>query len=179
MKALAGDVMAGGGGALRGLRRTSNISRQVASACRCIYINFPLVTYRVSGVCTLAVQRWSKRESCRRSRVLTWFAPFLNPDFYWYIPAQTSTYRHNTVYTGTTQYIPVCTVRMCLHLLYGMCWYMLVYTSIYWYILVYTSMYRAFRHKDFFEISKWIQHCTRQDNKVPESPDGMCWYMLV
>jgi hypothetical protein len=56
---------------------------------------------------------------------------------------------------------------------------MLVYTSIYWYILVYTSMYCAFRHKDFFEISKWIQHCTRQDNKVPESPDGMCWYMLV
>jgi hypothetical protein len=56
---------------------------------------------------------------------------------------------------------------------------MLVYTSIYWYILVYTSMYCVFRHKDFFEISKWIQHCMRQDNKVPESPDGMCWYMLV
>ncbi len=102
-----------GGGALRGLRRTSNISRQVTSACKCIYINFPLVTYRVSGVCTLAVQRWSKRESCRRSRVRTWFAPFLNPDFYWYIPAQTSTYWYNTVHTGTTQYIPVCTVRMC------------------------------------------------------------------
>ncbi len=40
-------------------------------------------------------------------------------------------------------------------------------------------MYCAFRHKDFFEISKWIQHGTRQDNEVPERPDGMCWYMLV
>ena len=59
-----------------------------------------------------------------------------------------------------------------------MCWYMLVYTSIYWYILVYTSIYCAFRHKDFFEISKWIQHGTRQDNKVQESPGSMCWYML-
>jgi hypothetical protein len=56
---------------------------------------------------------------------------------------------------------------------------MLVYTSIYWYILVYTSIYCAFRHKDFFEISKWIQHGTRQDNKVQESPGSMCWYMLV
>jgi hypothetical protein len=58
VEALACDVMAGGGGgALLGLSRTSNISRQVTSACRSIYINFPLVTYRVSGVCTLAVQR--------------------------------------------------------------------------------------------------------------------------
>ena len=52
-----------------------------------------------------------------------------------------------------------------------MCWYMLVYTN--WYILVYTSRYCAFRHKDFFEISKWIQHGTRQDNKVQESPGSM------
>ena len=47
-----------------------------------------------------------------------------------------------------------------------------------WYMLVYTSIYCAFRHKDFFEISKWIQHGTRQDNKVQESPGSMCWYML-
>jgi hypothetical protein len=32
LEARAGDVMAGGGGALRGLRRTSDISQQVA--CR-------------------------------------------------------------------------------------------------------------------------------------------------
>ncbi len=36
----------------------------------------------------------------------------------------------------------------------GVCWYMLVYTSIYWYTLVYTSMYCAFRHKDLFEVLK-------------------------
>ena len=53
----------------------------------------------------------------------------------------------------------------------GMCWYMLVYTSIYWYILVYTSIYCAFRHKDFFAICKWIQHGTRQDRAVQRSSD--------
>jgi hypothetical protein len=57
----------------------------------------------------------------------------------------------------------------------SMCWYMLVHTSIYWYILVYTSMYCAFRYKDFFEISTWIQHNTRQDKagqgNAPKSCD--------
>ena len=31
----------------------------------------------------------------------------LNPVFYWYIPAHTSTYGYNTAHTGTTQYILV------------------------------------------------------------------------
>ncbi len=67
---------------------------------RSIYTNFPAVTYPVFGVCTLAVQRWSIRKVCRRSRVRTWFAPFLNPDLDWYIPAHTSTYQYNSVHTG-------------------------------------------------------------------------------
>jgi hypothetical protein len=92
-----------------------------------------------------------------------WYIPAYT-GIYWYIPAYTvhsdtrislrSASGYNMVQGRTGQYNEVPD---------GVCWYMLVYTSIYWYILVYTSMYCDFRHKDFFEIFKWIQHGTRQD----------------
>ena len=43
--------------------------------------------------------------------------------------------------------------------------YKYVYIGMYQHVLACTSMYLycAFRHKDFFEIHKWIQHGTRQD----------------
>ena len=50
--------------------------------------------------------------------------------------------------------------------------YMMVCASTSWYAPGYTSIC-------WYEIRKWIQHGTRKDRAVQESPGGMCWYMLV
>jgi hypothetical protein len=154
-----------------------------------MYTNFRDVPYQVFqvGVYTLAVPRWSIRKVCRRSRVQTWFAPFLNPDLGWYILAHTGINKHKPVYTSRYRYMLVCAgicwyvlacaviekyvpVCICTYFYYLVCigtyWYTLVYTRIY----VYTSMYCAFRHWTFFEILKWIQHDTRQFKEVPKGP---------
>ncbi len=57
VEARAGDVMAGGGVGAAG--PAQDVQHQPAGDISMqVYIhNFPLVTYRVSGVCTLAVQR--------------------------------------------------------------------------------------------------------------------------
>ncbi len=47
---------------------------------------------------------------------------------------------------------------------------MLVHACIHQYILAYTSMYCALRHWNFFEIRRWIHHCTRQYMEVRKSP---------
>ncbi len=136
------------GGALRGLRWTSYISRQVTSAGRSIYTNFPAVTYRVSGLysCSAAVKPAKIMQKIAGSNlVCTIFEPRS-------LLVHTSTYLHILVQHSTYQYV----LLICAYIYYlvctGTCRYIPVYTGIYWYILVYTSMYCAFRHMDFFEI---------------------------
>ncbi len=60
--------------------------------------NIFIVKHPVSGVCSLAVQWECMRIVCRRSRVRTPFASFLNPD----------QERYELVYTGMYWYVPVC-----------------------------------------------------------------------
>ena len=107
-------------GAELGRRCQSVIKSQVHGQERNIYYMYTdnsYDIYPVFAICTLAVQWESMRKVCTRSRVRTWFAPFLNPGICRYV----------LVHTSTNQYVHVCI---------GMSWYVLVCTGLYLHILV-------------------------------------------
>jgi hypothetical protein len=104
VKCQSRSVMAGGGGGAAGTCAVdlSSIARYTGR-----YIKISIFTYQkqkfaypVFDTSTLSVHWESRLTVCRRLRVQTQFAPFLDPDQNWYVLVCTGMYWYVLVCTG-------------------------------------------------------------------------------